>query len=104
MTEKRFEEVYGEMGLFRVKDNKTGKCYKAVLCGNPFTETDKPILDILNEIADENEQLKQQRNEFLNDLDKLEIAITKVQNEFEDNSDVQKAIERIIIIKRELKQ
>ena len=59
MTEKRFEETYGEMGLFRVKDNKTGKYYKAVLCGNPFTETDKPILDVLNEIAEENEQLKQ---------------------------------------------
>lgn len=64
MTAKRFEETYGEMGLFRVKDNKTGKYYKAVLCGNPFTETDEPILDVLNEIAEENEELKETNQEL----------------------------------------
>lgn len=64
MTGKRFEQAYGEMGLFRVKDNKTGKYYKAVLCGNPFTETDKPILDVLNEIAEENEQLQEKLKKY----------------------------------------
>lgn len=58
---------------------------------------------IATQLLEENEQLKQEINSCLNDLNKLEIAIEKVQNEFKDNQEVQRAIARIIVIKRELK-
>ena len=66
MTEKRFRTGKGilEEGYFSetIIDNKTGKAYYK---GYANYKSAKELCELLNELSEENEQLKQRINELL---------------------------------------
>ena len=69
MTEKRFRIVYHDeydYELDYITDNA-----KQMHIEDIFTETDKPILDVLNEIAEENEELKNENAKMKKELSSL---------------------------------
>ena len=60
MTEKRFKEIISTQ---KVIDTQTGKEYDCLL--------DNDLFDLINTIAEENEQLKKQNRRLHSDLHKI---------------------------------
>ena len=60
MTEKRFKEIVSTQ---KIVDNNTGREYDGLI--------DDELLDIINELAEKNEQLKADNNRLVNETAKV---------------------------------
>ena len=69
MTEKRFERIYEDVDVFCRDHNATGVSQLIE------REDYDRIVDLLNELEEENEQLKQHNTELINKIDFLERVI-----------------------------
>lgn len=70
MTKKRFQEYYQGKTIVSVHDTKNNNNLVNIL----------QCVDLLNCIADENEQLKKENNELENEIEKLENKLWNCQN------------------------
>lgn len=99
MTEKRFKEI---ISIETVIDNITGKEYKCLL--------DDDLLDLINELAEENKQLKsKKRTKFIHqhiiritypyqtDVEDTEHMIKKIQSIIMNEAGIEPTIEEYLL-------
>ena len=69
MTEKKFRLVYSQLGSGMITDDKN----ESIIIDKEFQKVGLlQVVDLLNELVDENKQLKQQLKETVDHIEKLE--------------------------------